>query len=85
MAGTKAGAQKAKEKILRTFGADFYRETGRKGGSVSGIAKGFALNPEKAAEAGRKGGRISRRGPAKNKRSMVRTVNDGESLAKGGN
>lgn len=76
---------KAKEKILRTFGADFYREVGRKGGSVSGIAKGFALNPAKAAECGRRGGRISRRGPAKNKRSMVRTVNDGESLAKGGN
>lgn len=75
---------KAKEKILRTFGADFYREVGRKGGSVSGIAKGFALNPERAAECGRKGGRISRRGPAKNKRSMVRKVNDGESLAKGG-
>lgn len=76
---------KAKEKILRTFGPDFYREVGRKGGSVSGIAKGFALNPEKAAECGRKGGRISRRGPAKTKRSMVRKVNDGESLAKGGN
>lgn len=74
---------KAKEKILRTFGADFYREVGRKGGSVSGIAKGFALNPEKAAEAGRKGGRISRRGPAK--KSMVRKVNDGESLAEGNN
>ena len=74
---------KAKEKILRTFGPDFYREAGRKGGSVSGIAKGFALNPEKAAEAGRIGGRISRRGPAK--KSMVRKVNDGESLAKGAN
>ena len=74
---------KAKEKIFKKFGPDFYRETGRKGGSVSGIAKGFALDPEKAAEAGRKGGRISRRGPAK--KSMVRKVNDGESLAKGAN
>lgn len=83
MAGTKAGAQKSKEKILRTFGPDFYREAGRKGGSVSGIVKGFALNPKLAAEAGRKGGRISRRGPAK--KSMVRKVNDGESLAKGNN
>ena len=70
---------KAKEKILRKFGPDFYRETGRKGGSVSGIVKGFALDPEKAAEAGR----ISRRGPAK--KSMVRKVNDGESLAEGAN
>ena len=74
---------KAKEKILRKFGPDFYRETGRKGGSVSGIAKGFALDPEKAAECGRRGGRISRRGPAK--KSMVRKVNDGESLAEGAN
>lgn len=72
---------KAKEKILRTFGPDFYREVGRKGGSVSGIAKGFALNPAKAAEAGRKGGRISRRGPAK--KSMVRKMNDGENITKG--
>lgn len=72
---------KAKEKILRTFGPDFYREVGRKGGSVSGIAKGFALNPEKAAECGRRGGRISRRGPAK--KSMVRKVNDGENVTKG--
>lgn len=74
---------KAKEKILKKFGPDFYRETGRKGGSVSGIVKGFALDPAKAAEAGRKGGRISRRGPAK--KSMVRKVNDGESLAEGNN
>lgn len=83
MAGTREGGLKAREKTIKTLGPDFYREIGRKGGSVSGIAKGFALNPAKAAEAGRKGGRISRRGPAK--KSMVRKVNDGESLAKGNN
>ena len=53
---------------------------GKKGGKAM-VPKGFALNPEKAAEAGRRGGTISRRGPAK--KSMVRKVNDGENLAEG--
>ena len=38
---------------------------GVKGGKVTGVAKGFASNLDLAREAGRKGGRISRRGPAK--------------------
>jgi len=47
-------------------GKDFYREIGRKGGK-NGHTGGFAANPALAAIAGRKGGRISRRGPSKPK------------------
>lgn len=53
---------------------------GKKGGKAM-VMKGFALNPQLAAEAGKKGGTISRRGPAK--KSMVRKPKDGESLAEG--
>ena len=38
---------------------------GSKGGKVTGVAKGFASNLDRAREAGRRGGLISRRGPAK--------------------
>lgn len=47
------------------------------------MPKGFAMNPELASEAGKRGGTVSRRGPVK--KSMVRKVNDGESLAEGNN
>lgn len=45
------------------------------------MPKGFAMNPELASRVGRVGGSVSRRGPVK--KSMVRKVNDGESLAEG--
>ena len=80
MAGTKAGAQKSKKTLLERYGEDYFSNMGKKGGKAM-VPKGFALNPEKAAEAGKRGGTISRRGPAK--KSMVRKVNDGESLAEG--
>ena len=38
---------------------------GSKGGKVTGVAKGFASNLDRAREQGRKGGHISKRGPAK--------------------
>lgn len=41
-------------------------EGGRKGGSVK-CKKGFACNRALAAEAGRKGGKISRKGPKNGK------------------
>lgn len=44
---------------------NYFREIGRKGGSVSGVKKGFALNRDLAKLAGKKGGTISRRGKAK--------------------
>lgn len=64
MAGTKAGAKKAAATNLVRHGKNFYAEIGRKGGR-SGNTGGFASNPELARRAGAKGGRISRRGPAK--------------------
>lgn len=80
MAGTKEGAAKAVATIRDRYGNDYYARLGRIGGQ-NGRTGGFAANPELAREAGRKGGTISRRGPVK--KSMVRKVNDGESLMKG--
>lgn len=64
MAGTKAGGQKAKATNLARYGSDYYAEIGRKGGA-NGHTGGFASNPELAKIAGAKGGKISKRGPAK--------------------
>ena len=65
MSGTKAGAQKARTTNVKKYGEDFYKEIGKIGGSrgaKDGAIKGFAaMTPEKRAEAGRKGGTISRR------------------------
>ena len=65
MAGTKSGGKKAAETNMKRHGKNFYREIGRKGGR-KGHTGGFAANPTLAKIAGAKGGRISRRGPAKN-------------------
>lgn len=65
MAGTKAGGQKARETNYQRHGKDFYVEMGRKGGSVCGTLKGFAADLERAKRAGQKGGKKSKRGPAK--------------------
>ncbi len=64
MAGTKAGGLKARETNMAKYGADFYARIGAKGGR-NGHTGGFAANPELARRAGAKGGRISRRGPAR--------------------
>lgn len=61
MSGTKVGGIKARETNYMINGQDFYKRIGAKGGSVRGIAKGFAKNIELAKIAGRKGGLISRR------------------------
>lgn len=61
MAGTKAGGIKAREKNLAND-PDFYKKIGSTGGkNGKGTLKGFAASPELASEAGRKGGRISKR------------------------
>lgn len=65
MTGTKAGAAKAVKTNKKKHGEDFYREIGRKGGSVKTPTGGFAADRNRAREAGRKGGSISRRGPSK--------------------
>ena len=66
MAGTKAGGLKTRETIYKIHGADYYARIGRMGGkSGDPTKKGFASNIERAKKAGAKGGKISRRGPAK--------------------
>ena len=64
MGGTAAGGAKAAATIRRKYGRNFYAEIGAKGGH-NGHTGGFAANPELARIAGQKGGRKSRRGPAK--------------------
>lgn len=64
MSGTKAGGLKAAQTNRRKYGDDYYSRMGRKGGQM-GHTGGFADNPALARIAGAKGGRISRRGPAK--------------------
>lgn len=64
MSGTKAGGLKAAATNRAKYGKEFYSQIGRKGGQ-NGHTGGFAANPALARIAGAKGGRISRRGPAK--------------------
>lgn len=64
MAGTKEGGKKAAATNKARNGENFYAEIGRIGGQ-KGHTGGFASNPELAREAGRKGGKISKRGPAR--------------------
>lgn len=66
MVGTKAGGIKAAATNLKLHGKDYYHNIGRNGGK-NGHTGGFAVNPELAKIAGRKGGLISRRGKAKKK------------------
>lgn len=73
MSGTRTGGLKTKAKIIARFGENYYRELGRIGGR-NGTTGGFACldtgadgltGYERARVAGAKGGRISRRGPAR--------------------
>lgn len=64
MPGTKLGGLKAAETNKKRHGEDFYKKIGAKGGH-NGHTGGFAANPTLARLAGSKGGRLSKRGPAK--------------------
>ena len=64
MSVTKAGGMKAAATNKAKYGKEFYARIGKKGGQ-NGHTGGFAANPALARIAGAKGGRISRRGPAK--------------------
>ena len=64
MSGTIKGGKKASATNKERHGSDFYTRIGSKGGKWCG-PKGFALDPERAKTAGRKGGLISKRGKAK--------------------
>ena len=57
MSGTKEGALKAKQTIMKKHGSDFFKTIGSKGGKAC-VPKGFATNKELAREAGRKGGSV---------------------------
>jgi len=70
MAGTKAGAKKAAMTNRARHGVNFYAKIGQKGGK-NGHTGGFFANRDLARVAGAKGGRISRRGPAKAKKITV--------------
>ena len=61
MSGTAKGGKKAAETNKKRHGDDFYALIGAKGGQKSKTG-GFYANRELAREAGRKGGRTSRRG-----------------------
>ncbi len=60
MAGTKVGGKTAASTNKKKYGADFYAKIGAMGGK-KGTTGGFYANRELAREAGRRGGRISRR------------------------
>lgn len=71
MAGTRAGGVKARETQIKKYGSEaayleFMSSIGAKGGK-RGHTGGFYTNRALARIAGAKGGRISRRGPAKAK------------------
>lgn len=55
------GAQKTALTNKERYGEDWYKQLGRKGGSVSTPHGGFGASHERAVAAGRKGGKISRR------------------------
>ena len=73
MAGTPAGAAKTAKTNKERYGEDFYRKIGRNGGKVTGVAKGFAANPELARAAGAIGSRKSRR---RSKKSRIGASNE---------
>lgn len=81
MSGTRAGGLKTKAKVIARFGKDYYRQMGRIGGR-NGTTGGFACldtgadgltGPERARVAGARGGKISRRGPA---RPIIRSTHE---------
>jgi general stress protein YciG len=60
MSGTREGGLTAAATNKARYGKDFYRKIGAVGGKKS-TTGGFAANPELAREAGRKGGKKSKR------------------------
>lgn len=67
MAGTKEDGKKAAATNKAKYGDNFYASIGAKGGKAQ-VSKGFScMSYEKRSAAGRKGGKISKRGCAKNR------------------
>jgi len=64
VSGTKQGGKLAAERNKEKYGQDFYAKIGAMGGR-NGNTGGFYANRELAREAGRKGGKISKRNRGK--------------------
>ena len=79
MAGTTAGGQKAAETNKKKYGDGFYARIGQKGGR-NGHTGGFAANQELAKIAGRKGGLISKRGPAKKHLEIIKVDSEEQAI-----
>lgn len=63
MAGTKQGGKKTAQTNKLKHGEDYYKELGRKGGSVKHPeTRYFALHPDIASKVGTIGGYKSKRG-----------------------
>lgn len=71
MAGTVEGGKAAARTNKLKYGEDFYGKIGTKGGS-NGHTSGFYQNRELARAAGKKGGRISRRGPSDGTKTITK-------------
>lgn len=70
MSGTRSGGKKAAATNKEKHGEDFYKRIGTLGGSKSHReTRPFTVNPELARAAGAKGGKSSKRGPARGARS----------------
>ena len=73
MSGTKEGGEKAAKTNKERHGADFFARIGAKGGRNGrgpGYKAGFAISHEWAVECGKKGGKVSKRGPAKKNKKV---------------
>lgn len=64
MSGSRSGGLKAAETNKKRYGRDWYKKIGKIGGQ-NGHTGGFAANPELAKRAGSIGGKLSKRGKAK--------------------
>ena len=74
MSGTREGGIRAAETNKKKYGKDFYVNIGGKNGRTGGFAsekpgKDGLTGPERAKIAGTKGGKRSKRGPAKDPRA----------------
>lgn len=66
MPGTIAGGRRAAATNKAKYGEDYYKNIGKKGGSVRRPeTRWWNRHPEMARAAGAKGGSISKRGPAR--------------------
>lgn len=83
--GCKEANDKWRKTVTEKYGGvtEFMREVGRKGGSKSHPeTRPFAKDPELASRAGKRGGQLSKRGPARHPRSK-KTVEEEPTEKKG--